>query len=420
MRAVALLLLVGAFQDAELRKEFDSRRAALKECREAGPWSELGRWALEKELTEQARTAFQEALKIDPSHAEAREGMRRLGWEEEGGKWLPFAKIFAARKAKVKPGDKAALLALAAWCGAREMAKERRQCLDAALKIDPDDAAANEALGRRLHEGRWIEAEEFEREVKVEGILRAGLGTKSAAELAEEIRKAAGGWKGDLAAIVERAKSPGPGTYKDQKLEVERDKYPGVYHYGIPDDYAPWRRSPMIVFLHGSGGNTYFPTISKWTLKRGFIVVCPSSLHLGTLAWSNGQHVGYIRALVKEMQGRYAVDASRIYLWGHSMGGYGTFFIGTRTTDLFAAISPMSGGPSGWKPEALKSTPIRIWHGAADAQVTPDGSRAAARWLKERGFPHIYEEVPGQGHDMTAQCLGEIPEWFLKQRLAVR
>ncbi len=416
---LAVLLFAAQDGGVDPKRQFEERRAALKECVQADPWAELGDWALDRKLEDQAKKSFLEALRLDPRHVRARDGMRRLRFEEQNGKWQPFAAIFGAKRSKVKAGDKEGLFELAAWCKSHDMPKEWRACLDSILKLDPEDARANEAIGRRRWNGEWLEADAYQKEIKVEEILRAGIAAnRSAADLSSEIQKAVGAWSGDTAAIMARAKNPGPGTYKDQKLQVEADKFPGVFHYGIPEGYVPWRKTPMIVFLHGSGGNTYFPTISKWTLNRGFIIVCPSSLHLGTLAWSNGQHVGYLRALVKEMKQRYCVDPDRIYLWGHSMGGYGTFFLGTRLTDTFAAISPMSGGPSGWSPQALKNTPIYIWHGAADQQVPPDGSRSAAKWLKDQGYAHVYEEVPGQGHDMTADCLRAIPEWFLKHKLS--
>ena len=39
----------------------------------------------------------------------------------------------------------------------------------------------------------------------------------------------------------------------------------------------------------------------------------------------------------------YKIDPDRIYLMGHSMGGFGTWWLGQKYADTWAAIAPMSG-----------------------------------------------------------------------------
>ena len=43
----------------------------------------------------------------------------------------------------------------------------------------------------------------------------------------------------------------------------------------------------------------------------------------------------------------FNVDTNRIYLTGHSMGGFGTWHFGPQYAHLWAAISPMAGGGGG-------------------------------------------------------------------------
>lgn len=401
------------------RKEFEERRAVLRDSKELDAWCELGDWASGKDLKDQAKTCYQEALKNDPQSARACEGMRTLGYEESDGKWLTFGALYSAKKARLKKDDVHGLLELAQWCRLHEMAKERRQALEAVLKIEPFHRIAHEELGYRYYHGEWLSPEAFEKELKVDEIWKEALAeNRPASDIRDAVRRAGGSWSGAPATVLEKAKSPGPGTYHDTKLELDRDKFPGEYTYAVPGDYVPWRKTPMIVFLHGGGqgagdGDDYFPTAWRCAQPRGCILVCPTVLKKVAVAWSNEQHVGYIRSIVQEMQKKYNVDPDRVYLWGHSMGGFGVFYIGTRTADVFAAISPMSGGPMGWIPDNLKKTPVRIVHGDADDVVPPGGSRKAAKMLRERGATVIYDELPGVKHGIPHENYDKVADWFL-------
>jgi dipeptidyl aminopeptidase/acylaminoacyl peptidase len=71
------------------------------------------------------------------------------------------------------------------------------------------------------------------------------------------------------------------------------------------------------------------------------------------------QDVVRVIQLAKE---RFHIDEDRVYLTGDSMGGWGTWNVGTRHPDLFAAIAPIFGGVdyhSQFSEEALaKLTPL--------------------------------------------------------------
>jgi predicted esterase len=398
-------------------KEFDERRAALKSVREPGPWCELGEWAVERAMKDRARTCFLEALKFDGENTRAHEGMRKLGFEKVDSRWVRLDAIFSKKRAGLKPDDADGLFELALWCKARQMIREWRLALDGVLKIQPDHRKAREELGQKNFHGEWLDPAGYEREMRVDEVWRRCLAENRPPT--EELKKAGLSWSGDAAVVLERAKNPGPGTYRDVKLEGST----GEYTYGIPRDYVPWRKSPMIVFLHGGGmgvgdGDEYFGDVWSVGAPRGCIVVCPTVLSKISGGWSNERNTEYIRQLVRALQKKYSADPDRTYLWGHSMGGAGVFFIGTRTTEIFAAISPMTGDLYGWIPENLRKTPIRIVHGEKDPSPGVDKSRRAAQWLRERGFAHVYDEIPGEGHDVPGEYWNKVADWFLNHRLS--
>jgi len=75
-------------------------------------------------------------------------------------------------------------------------------------------------------------------------------------------------------------------------------------------------------------------------------------------------------ALLDQIEKDYAVDLSRVYLTGHSMGGFGTWYLAYQHPERFAAIAPMSApfSVTAWA-ERLKEMPIWAFHGSDDSLV---------------------------------------------------
>ena len=98
------------------------------------------------------------------------------------------------------------------------------------------------------------------------------------------------------------------------------------------------------------------------------------------------------------MQTQYRIDPARTYLAGHSMGGGGTWYMGARHADLWAALASFAGAATVDSLPALPRTPQFIVHGDADATVPLDRSRGMDAALTKLGVEHRYVEVPGGTH----------------------
>src|SRR5262249_32844073 len=112
------------------------------------------------------------------------------------------------------------------------------------------------------------------------------------------------------------------------------------------------------------------------------------------------QDVMNVLRLVRQ---QYNIDASRIYLMGHSMGGNGTWTIGSKYAETWPAIAPIAGG--GVSPETTpvhklkdSNVPVMIVHGDADKTAPVEASRAMAAELRKMGVELEYVEVKGAGH----------------------
>jgi poly(3-hydroxybutyrate) depolymerase len=114
----------------------------------------------------------------------------------------------------------------------------------------------------------------------------------------------------------------------------------------------------------------------------------------------------------------FTIDDKRIYLIGHSMGGAGTWHLGTKYADLWAGLAPIApaafGQPSGL--DKLAKVPVFVVQGDNDNLVPASGTRRWVAKLEELKVPHEYLEIAGGGHgDVIATGLPRIFEFFEKQ-----
>ncbi len=91
----------------------------------------------------------------------------------------------------------------------------------------------------------------------------------------------------------------------------------------LPDQYSSDSRWPLVILLHGSGATGDMQDlhlgISARVSKKGMILAVPEARPTaGSGITSNEQML----ALLEQLKTTYSVDPSRIYLIGHSMGGY--------------------------------------------------------------------------------------------------
>jgi dienelactone hydrolase len=216
----------------------------------------------------------------------------------------------------------------------------------------------------------------------------------------------------------------------------------------LPADYDPARRWPTVVNLHGYNPDNP-PYVGFWSVD----VRHDATAEKWGVIWieahgrANSQYVGIGEADVlrclDEARRRLSVDDERTYLTGESMGGSGTWLIGSRNADRFAAIAPIFGGwdyritsgpgytdPSWGRPmdlwsgeagssfagaEQLANTPVFIHHGDADAAVPVAFSRHIVQLMQRWGYDVRYREYPGWIHE-DLNYRDETVAWMLKHR----
>jgi len=187
------------------------------------------------------------------------------------------------------------------------------------------------------------------------------------------------------------------------------------------------KRWPLILFLHGAGerGSDVWkvaihgpPKVVTERADFPFLVVSPQCPE--DQVWSND----VLLALLEETTREYPVDKRRIYLTGLSMGGYGTWSLGLKYPEKFAAIAPICGGgeliavilASRDKPQALKTLGVWAFHGGKDPVVPVEESRRMVEAIKKAGAEDVKLTVyPEAGHDSWTETYKnpELYQWFL-------
>lgn len=207
------------------------------------------------------------------------------------------------------------------------------------------------------------------------------------------------------------------------------------YRVYVPTSYTGDRALPLIIALHGNGGtqNTFFDSFERrmpqLAEERGYIVAAPLGYRVdGGWGYNNlarpaedltklefsEKTVTTVLDLVKR---QYRVDDTRIYLAGHSMGGGGTWHIGPRYPQVWAALAPFAGVTTPATAPQVKDIPQFVVHGDADATVSVQRSRDMVAELKRLGVEHQYVEVPGGTHgNIVAPNLPAMFDFFDRHR----
>lgn len=324
--------------------------------------------------------------------------------------------------------DPGALALAADHAATHGLEAEARYAAGLILDVDPEHAAALEHIGGPANHRRWCRGQPaLDRGVR--DLLATFITTEPRDErddLHEKLRAQGFEPGRDAAERYARSAREATGLQVDLPVAWNAPAHPDArYTLFVPRSYDPVRTWPLLIGLHGGGvdgraGDEVFGR-GRWAMdfyrqlasQRGVIVACPNAL---AAPWSRAGNERLVRDLVEELTRRFHVDLDRIYLTGHSMGGFGTWALGPRMSDVFAALSPMAGG--GGDLAALKKarTPIFIYH-AADDYVSVDSDRRQAQGLLGTGHDFVYTELPSEGHGFPQSIRVALFDFLLPRRL---
>ena len=192
------------------------------------------------------------------------------------------------------------------------------------------------------------------------------------------------------------------------------------YTVRFPEHFGEEKRHPVILFLHGAGTRwTGFGTLESNTISQyanshedfPFVLVMPlCNAETWFDLWAQ------LKALVEQLQSTPWVDATRLYLTGNSMGGYGTWQLAMSVPEAFAAIVPVCGGGMYWDAKRLKEIPVWAFHGAQDKTVLPEESLHMVGKVNAFGGNAKLTLYPNNAHDAWTDTYSnpEVYAWLLE------
>lgn len=172
-----------------------------------------------------------------------------------------------------------------------------------------------------------------------------------------------------------------------------------TYLLHLPPATAVKGPLPLVLAFHGAGENAYYMAsrgLSTEADQKGFIVVYPDGTNpsgnpaegftwnslfcCGSARQSNVDDVGFIKALINQLEKNYSIDKRRIYATGFSNGGMFSYLLAARLSDTIAAIAPVSAEfRSDAKP--TESVPVLAINGKEDKVVSyKNAAEIAASW----------------------------------------
>ncbi|MFC1737153.1 prolyl oligopeptidase family serine peptidase [Candidatus Hydrogenedentota bacterium] len=215
-------------------------------------------------------------------------------------------------------------------------------------------------------------------------------------------------------------------------VEVDGDQF--SYRLFLPSTYDDTKPFPLIMGLHGGGGDetSYFEwkgnpdRIQTFAEDRGYIVVCPAAPRK-----RKELSVEVPLEVVRRIRKQRNIDPDRIYITGFSMGGFTTYLVVAREPEVFAAafgivwppvtdtdaiyplMQRLEPVPAEKKIEGLAKVPLQVFIGTRDRHTPIDIVEGDVQRIREAGGEvelHVHEG--GHGGYRLDWVYEKIFDWF--------
>lgn len=194
------------------------------------------------------------------------------------------------------------------------------------------------------------------------------------------------------------------GTASAQTIDAGRGELP----LRVPADYSEDTPTPLVVSLHGYGssgaGQASYMKFGELVDSHGFLLVYPDGTKQSTgenprfwnaseaccnFAGSTTDDSAYVLSIITTVAAEYNVDPKRIYLFGHSNGGFMSYRAAHDHSETIAAIASLAGAASSDdRPAPPHPVHVLQIHGTDDSTIAYAGDA-----IRGTTYPGAVESV---------------------------
>lgn len=173
-----------------------------------------------------------------------------------------------------------------------------------------------------------------------------------------------------------------------------------LYETTVPRDYSDARSWPLVVLLHGygasAGAQDLLFGLGREAGRLGYLLALPDGTvdSTGKRFWNatdaccdqgktGVDDVAYLDAVITDMAARFRIDRRRVFLVGHSNGGFMSYRMACDRSPRIAAIVSLAGANFADPARCRPSEPVAVLqvHGDQDSTVPYQGGSSGMRTI---------------------------------------
>ena len=193
----------------------------------------------------------------------------------------------------------------------------------------------------------------------------------------------------------------------------------GGYWVYIPEYYAPERKWPLVMALHGGSGTgrLFLWSWLRDVRSRGAILAAPTSLGSTWALIGDDPDTPNLARILDSIRSGWNIDPTRLLLTGMSDGGTFTYVSGLEAASPFTHLAPVSAAFHPMLAQIAdagrtRGLPIHIVHGALDWMFPVELARQAHWTLTRAGANVTYQEVEDLSHTYPREMNTPILAWL--------
>lgn len=193
----------------------------------------------------------------------------------------------------------------------------------------------------------------------------------------------------------------------------------GGYSLYVPEYYSADREWPLVVALHGGGGNgrAFLWSWLRDARSAGAILVAPTATGPTWALAGDDTDTPHLQKIVDSIASRWRINPARKLMTGMSDGGTFCYVSGLLPDSPFTHLAPTSASFHPMLAEMadedrLRGLPIYLTHGKQDWMFPVEIARQAERSLKHAGASVTYREIDDLSHCYPREINMDILAWM--------